>query len=96
MKFGKLIILCLTLCLASGFYFLVITDTYFVYRDGGELSTRELQKMVQALPQYSEQIEKLSLHVDVSVTYLIVMLQFYLYFWVLENSICHFCTQDNL
>ncbi|CDP09881.1 unnamed protein product [Coffea canephora] len=35
-------------------------------RDGGELSTRELQKMVQALPQYSEQIEKLSLHVDIA------------------------------
>lgn len=35
-------------------------------RDGSELSTRDLQKMVQALPQYSEQIEKLSLHVDVS------------------------------
>lgn len=35
-------------------------------RDGGELSTRDLQKMVQALPQYSEQIDKLSLHVDVS------------------------------
>lgn len=38
-------------------------------RDGGELSTRELQKMVQALPQYSEQIEKLSLHVDVSLVF---------------------------
>nr|GMD75007.1 transport Sec1a [Ipomoea batatas] len=38
-------------------------------RDGGELSTRDLQKMVQALPQYSEQIEKLSLHVDVSCVY---------------------------
>ena len=37
-----------------------------IYRDGGELSTRELQKMVQALPQYSEQIDKLSLHVEVS------------------------------
>lgn len=37
------------------------------YRDGGELSTRDLQKMVRALPQYSEQIEKLSLHVEVSV-----------------------------
>lgn len=36
-------------------------------RDGGQLSTRDLQKMVQALPQYSEQIEKLSLHVDVSL-----------------------------
>lgn len=36
------------------------------YRDGSELSTRDLQKMVQALPQYSEQIDKLSLHVEVS------------------------------
>ncbi|KAK4365256.1 hypothetical protein RND71_016614 [Anisodus tanguticus] len=35
-------------------------------RDGGQLSTRDLQKMVQALPQYSEQIEKLSLHVDIA------------------------------
>lgn len=35
-------------------------------RDGSELSTRDLQKMVQALPQYSEQIDKLSLHVEVS------------------------------
>ncbi|CAI9093831.1 OLC1v1029415C1 [Oldenlandia corymbosa var. corymbosa] len=35
-------------------------------REGSELSTRELQKMVQALPQYSEQIEKLSLHVDIA------------------------------
>ncbi|KAA8521921.1 hypothetical protein F0562_012765 [Nyssa sinensis] len=34
--------------------------------DGGELSTRDLQKMVQALPQYSEQMEKLSLHVDIA------------------------------
>ncbi|URE21394.1 SNARE-interacting protein KEULE [Musa troglodytarum] len=32
-------------------------------RDGGELSTRDLQKMVQALPQYTEQIDKLSLHI---------------------------------
>ncbi|RWR90955.1 SNARE-interacting protein KEULE [Cinnamomum micranthum f. kanehirae] len=31
----------------------------------GELSTRDLQKMVQALPQYSDQIDKLSLHVEV-------------------------------
>ncbi|XAR70405.1 hypothetical protein NMG60_11027249 [Bertholletia excelsa] len=31
-----------------------------------ELSTRDLQKMVQALPQYSEQIDKLSLHVDIA------------------------------
>ncbi|THU60436.1 hypothetical protein C4D60_Mb07t12690 [Musa balbisiana] len=35
-------------------------------RDGGELSTRDLQKMVQALPQYSEQIDKLSLHVELA------------------------------
>ncbi|KAJ0229159.1 SNARE-interacting protein KEULE [Hirschfeldia incana] len=35
-------------------------------RDGGELSTRDLQKMVQALPQYSEQIDKLSLHVEIA------------------------------
>ncbi|KAL3627228.1 hypothetical protein CASFOL_028591 [Castilleja foliolosa] len=33
-------------------------------RDDGELSTRDLQKMVQALPQYNEQMEKLSLHVE--------------------------------
>ncbi|THU60438.1 hypothetical protein C4D60_Mb07t12710 [Musa balbisiana] len=32
-------------------------------RDGVELSTRDLQKMVQALPQYTEQIDKLSLHI---------------------------------
>ncbi|CAM8957018.1 unnamed protein product [Rhodiola kirilowii] len=32
----------------------------------GELSTRDLQKMVQALPQYSEQIDKLSLHVEIA------------------------------
>ncbi|KAJ9147784.1 hypothetical protein P3X46_029905 [Hevea brasiliensis] len=32
----------------------------------GELTTRDLQKMVQALPQYSEQIEKLSLHVEIA------------------------------
>ncbi|KAL0373081.1 UNVERIFIED_CONTAM: SNARE-interacting protein KEULE, partial [Sesamum calycinum] len=35
-------------------------------RVGSELSTRDLQRMVQALPQYSEQIEKLSLHVDIA------------------------------
>ncbi|CAL5437157.1 unnamed protein product [Camellia sinensis] len=35
-------------------------------RDGSELSTRDLQKMVQALPQYSEQMDKLSLHVDIA------------------------------
>ncbi|KAK8956402.1 SNARE-interacting protein KEULE [Platanthera guangdongensis] len=35
-------------------------------RGGGELSTRDLQKMVQALPQYSELIDKLSLHVEIA------------------------------
>ncbi|KAK7330691.1 hypothetical protein VNO77_24889 [Canavalia gladiata] len=35
-------------------------------RGGGEMSTRDLQKMVQALPQYSEQIDKLSLHVEIA------------------------------
>ncbi|XP_058086244.1 SNARE-interacting protein KEULE-like isoform X5 [Magnolia sinica] len=35
-------------------------------RDGSELSTRDLQKMVQALPQYSDQMEKLSLHVEIA------------------------------
>ncbi|KAI3886609.1 hypothetical protein MKW92_014398 [Papaver armeniacum] len=35
-------------------------------RDGGELSTRDLQKMVQALPQYNEQMDKLSLHVEIA------------------------------
>uniref|UniRef100_A0ACD5ZNE1 Uncharacterized protein n=1 Tax=Avena sativa TaxID=4498 RepID=A0ACD5ZNE1_AVESA len=35
-------------------------------RTGGELSTRDLQKMVQALPQYSDQIDKLSLHVEIA------------------------------
>ncbi|KAK1430345.1 hypothetical protein QVD17_13016 [Tagetes erecta] len=35
-------------------------------RDGSELSTREIQKMVQALPTYNEQMEKLSLHVEIA------------------------------
>ncbi|EEC73104.1 hypothetical protein OsI_07088 [Oryza sativa Indica Group] len=35
-------------------------------RTGGEISNRDLQKMVQALPQYSDQIEKLSLHVEIA------------------------------
>lgn len=37
----------------------------FSTRDGGEVSTRDLQKIVQALPQYSEQVEKLTLHIEV-------------------------------
>ncbi|EPS73965.1 hypothetical protein M569_00789 [Genlisea aurea] len=32
----------------------------------GDLSTRDLQKVVQALPQYREQTEKLSLHIDIA------------------------------
>ncbi|XVF52706.1 hypothetical protein PTKIN_Ptkin05aG0040100 [Pterospermum kingtungense] len=35
-------------------------------RDAAELSTRELQKMIQALPQYTEQFDKLSLHVEIA------------------------------
>ncbi|XP_039690284.1 SNARE-interacting protein KEULE isoform X3 [Medicago truncatula] len=35
-------------------------------RSSSEMSTRDLQKMVQALPQYSEQIDKLSLHVELA------------------------------
>ncbi|KAJ1416045.1 Sec1-like protein [Sesbania bispinosa] len=35
-------------------------------RNSGEMSTRDLQRMVQALPQYSEQIDKLSLHVQIA------------------------------
>lgn len=36
-------------------------------RDGGDMSTRDLRNIVESLPQYSEQYEKLSLHVDVSL-----------------------------
>ncbi|XP_054781286.1 protein transport Sec1a isoform X2 [Prosopis cineraria] len=35
-------------------------------RDGSELSTRDLQKMVQALPEYTETMEKISLHVEIA------------------------------
>ncbi|KAJ9188444.1 hypothetical protein P3X46_003803 [Hevea brasiliensis] len=35
-------------------------------RDGGEISTRDMQKIVQALPKYKEQVEKLSLHVEIA------------------------------
>ncbi|XP_062233667.1 probable protein transport Sec1b [Phragmites australis] len=35
-------------------------------RDGGEISTRDLQKIVQALPQYSDQVEKLTLHIEIA------------------------------
>lgn len=43
---------------------------FLICRDSNELSTRDLQKMVQALPQYSEQMEKLSLHVEVDFFFL--------------------------
>lgn len=35
-------------------------------QDGGEISTTDLQKIVQALPQYGEQVEKLTLHIDIA------------------------------
>ncbi|KAI3687468.1 hypothetical protein L1987_81165 [Smallanthus sonchifolius] len=35
-------------------------------RDGGQVTTRDLQKMVQALPQYNEQMDRLSLHVGIA------------------------------
>lgn len=35
-------------------------------RNSDEMSTKDLQKTVQALPQYSEQYDKLSLHVDIA------------------------------
>jgi peptidoglycan hydrolase-like protein with peptidoglycan-binding domain len=35
-------------------------------REGQELSTRDMQKVVQALPQYRDQLDKLSLHIHVS------------------------------
>ncbi|GJT16312.1 putative sec1-like protein [Tanacetum coccineum] len=35
-------------------------------RDGGQVSTHDLKRVVQALPQYNEQMEKLSLHVDMA------------------------------
>ncbi|KVH89180.1 Sec1-like protein [Cynara cardunculus var. scolymus] len=35
-------------------------------KDSSELSTRDIQKMVQDLPAYNEQMEKLSLHVEIA------------------------------
>ncbi|KAL8111413.1 protein transport Sec1a-like [Apium graveolens] len=35
-------------------------------KDGEELSTRDLQKMVQSMPQYNEIKEKLSIHVEIA------------------------------
>lgn len=31
------------------------------------MSTKDLQKMVQALPQYTEQMDRLSVHVEVRI-----------------------------
>lgn len=62
--------MCISIRTLEVFYFPYSFMSFLLCRDGGELSTRDLQKMVQALPQYSEQIEKLSLHVDVSKTYM--------------------------
>lgn len=48
-------------------WFMSISNVHILIlcRDGNELSTRDLQKMVQALPQYNEQMERLSTHVAV-------------------------------
>lgn len=62
--------MCISMSQCLNVYIYQISMSFLLCRDGGELSTRDLQKMVQALPQYSEQIEKLSLHVDVSKTYM--------------------------
>lgn len=37
-------------------------------KDFGDISSKDLKKMVNALPQYSEQIDKLSLHVEIART----------------------------
>lgn len=49
------------------------------------MSTRDIQKMVQALPQYSEQIDKLSLHVEVSS---FVMQLVFLIITILYDMVC--------
>ncbi|KAF3561657.1 hypothetical protein DY000_02015431 [Brassica cretica] len=36
--------------------------------DSGDISSKDLKKVVHALPQYSEQIDKLSLHVEIART----------------------------
>jgi hypothetical protein len=54
-------------------YFIIIIVMFsFSTRDGGEVSTRDLQKIVQALPQYSEQVEKLTLHIEVDDCFKII------------------------
>ncbi|KAJ4783465.1 Syntaxin-binding protein 1 [Rhynchospora pubera] len=35
-------------------------------KDGNEISTKDLQKVVQSLPQYTEQKDRLALHVDIA------------------------------
>ncbi|KAK9211991.1 hypothetical protein WN943_001370 [Citrus x changshan-huyou] len=41
-------------------------EHFLLYRDESDLSTRDLQKLVQALSKCRVQIDKLSLHVEVS------------------------------
>jgi syntaxin-binding protein 1 len=48
------------------FFIIQAYDISISIRDGGEVSTTDLQKIVQALPQYSEQVEKLTLHIEVN------------------------------
>jgi hypothetical protein len=61
----RLLVMFLTSCFNVDLSLGLIAFLFFITRTGGELSTRDLQKMVQALPQYSDQIDKLSLHVEV-------------------------------
>jgi len=61
----RLLVMFLTSCFNVDLSLGLIAFPFFITRTGGELSTRDLQKMVQALPQYSDQIDKLSLHVEV-------------------------------
>nr|PNR37156.1 hypothetical protein PHYPA_020263 [Physcomitrium patens] len=37
-------------------------------KEGQEISTKEMQKLVQALPQFQDQIDKLSLHIHIATT----------------------------
>jgi hypothetical protein len=38
----------------------------FNIRNGQEISTKDMQKMAQALPRYRDQLDKLSLHIHVT------------------------------
>ena len=52
----------------------------FSIRDGGEISTTDLQRIVQALPQYGEQVDKFTLHIDVSACLRIIFLAIVMFF----------------